>query len=84
VARLPGVGEVQSVDFATRDGGYFKGQKVQGWLAWFTPGQDLSGKGGIGIKVTMVDGTVHDWTKSFPLPPFELWEDGSVFMLQIE
>jgi endo-1,4-beta-xylanase len=63
VARMPGVGEVQSVDFATRDGGYFKGQKVQGWLAWFTPGQDLSGKGGIGIKVTMVDGTVHDWTK---------------------
>lgn len=83
VARLPGVGEVRMVDFKTRNGGNYPGQKVQGWGSWFTPGQDLSGQGGIGIRVTMVDETVYDWTDSYPLPDFLILRDGDVYMLQL-
>jgi GH35 family endo-1,4-beta-xylanase len=83
VARLPGVGEVKSIDFFTRDGGSFPGAKVEGWGAYFTPGTDLSGKGGVGLKLTLVDGTVLDWSRTLPLPDMVLWEDGSVFMLPL-
>lgn len=83
VARLPGVGEVKQIDFFTRDGGFFPGAKVEGWGAYYSANQDLSGKGGVGLKVTLVDGTVLDWSQTFPLPDFVIWDDGSVFMVPL-
>ena len=81
VSRMHGVGEIQNVDFMTRNGQFFPGRRVDGWGAWYTPGQDLSGFGGVGLKITMVDGTVIE-TPDYPLPDFMFWGTGNVYMIQ--
>jgi hypothetical protein len=80
VARMHGVGQVTNINFKTRQGGYHVGNPVQGWLAWFTPGRDLSGLGGVGLDITLSDGTkiVLD---GYPLPDFSNWKDGDVYMV---
>lgn len=83
VARLPGVGEVRSIDFFTSNGEHFQGKRVEGWGAYFTPNTNLSGKGAVGLKVTLVDGSIFDWSLDYPLPDMILWDDGSVYMLPL-
>lgn len=78
VSRLHGVGEVRSVDFETRNGGFKKGEKVAGWGSWFATGGDLSGQGGVNLIITMADGSVVK-TAGFPLPSFEIWKTGDVY-----
>ena len=82
VSRLPGVGEIDHVDFETRNGGFRKGEKVQGWGSWITPGADLSGQGGVGLIITMVDGTVIK-SPPYAMPDFNLWKTGDVYNIPL-
>lgn len=80
VSRLHGIGEIKNVDFMTRNGAFHPGRKVDGWGAWYTPGRDLSGFGGVGLRITMIDDSVIELA-DYPLPDFMFWDTGSVFMV---
>jgi hypothetical protein len=80
MSRMHGVGEIKHIDFMTRSGGHYSGQRIQGWGAWWTPGQDLSGQGGVGLKVTLADDSVV-LLDNYPLPDFSMWNTGNLYML---
>jgi hypothetical protein len=81
VSRMHGVGEIKQIDFYTRNGGFFSGQRVEGWGAWWTPGKDLSNQGGVGLKITLADDSIVDLKDSYPLPDFSYWKTGDVYMI---
>jgi hypothetical protein len=80
LSRMHGVGEIKQIDFMTRSGGYYTGQRIQGWGAWWTPGQDLLGQGGVGLKVALADDSVV-LLDNYPLPECSTWNTSNLFMV---
>lgn len=92
VSRAPAAGVITGVTFVTaadNNGGNsgngspveHPGSKVDGWGAWWTPGIDLSGRGGVRLVVTMEDGQVIT-QDGYPMPDFRLWRTGDLISLK--
>jgi hypothetical protein len=78
ISRVGGVGEIASVNFKTRNGGFTSGAKVAGWGAWWMPTSGLGGQGGVELLVTLKDGSTLN-TNDYPLPDYNLWNTGNLY-----
>lgn len=78
ISRVGGVGEIASVNFKTRNGGFTSGAKVAGWGAWWMPTSGLGGQGGVELLVTLKDGSTLK-TNDYPLPDYNLWNTGNLY-----
>lgn len=78
ISRLGGVGEISSVNFVTRNGGFVSGARVNGWGAWWMPTNGLGGQGGVDLQITLADGT-QVFTSGYPLPDADLWGTGNIY-----
>ncbi|GAQ83991.1 hypothetical protein KFL_001720040 [Klebsormidium nitens] len=78
VSRVGGVGEISSVNFRTRNGGFTSGAKVNGWGTWWMPTGNLGGQGGVDLLITLKDGNSLS-TTGYPLPDSDIWQTGQVY-----
>eukprot|EP00243_Klebsormidium_subtile_P004672 TRINITY_DN18821_c0_g1_i1.p1 TRINITY_DN18821_c0_g1~~TRINITY_DN18821_c0_g1_i1.p1 ORF type:complete len:314 (-),score=62.57 TRINITY_DN18821_c0_g1_i1:793-1734(-) len=78
VSRVGGVGEINYINFRTRNGGFTTGAAVNGWGAWYMPTNSLAGQGGVDLLITMKDGSTLS-TTGYPLPDANQWHTGNVF-----
>ncbi|GAQ88773.1 hypothetical protein KFL_004580030 [Klebsormidium nitens] len=78
ISRLGGVGEIASVNFRTRNGGFTRGARVNGWGTWWMPTEGLAGKGGVDLLITLKDGNSMS-TTDYPLADASQWRTGAIY-----
>ncbi|GAQ91136.1 hypothetical protein KFL_007330010 [Klebsormidium nitens] len=78
ISRMGGVGEIAGVNFITRNGGFVRGARVEGWGTWWMPTESISGKGGVDLQITLTDGNTLT-TTGYPLPDARVWRTGNIY-----